>query len=68
MKKYQSGFVPVNYNIVGKNLIKIGLVGLLFKLLSIFTGWYEASNFIVYGSIGLLLVGSYLVFIVSKNK
>jgi hypothetical protein len=68
MKKYPSGFVPVDYRVAGKNLIKIGFVGLLFKSVAFVSGWFEASNYIAYFSGGLILIGLYLVFVVSKNK
>jgi hypothetical protein len=68
MRKHPSGFVPVNYKVAGKNLIKIGLVGLLFKSVAFVSGWFEASSYIAYFSCGLILVGLYLVFVVSKNK
>jgi hypothetical protein len=40
MKKYPSGFVPVDYRVAGKNLIKIGLIGPFFKLIAIASGWF----------------------------
>ena len=67
MKKYLSGFVPVNFKQTGKILLIIGLVCLAVRLLSFLTNWFSLSNNILYVGIGLILLSLYLFFVVPKE-
>ena len=66
-KKYPTGFVPVNFNAVGKVFLVLGVLmiflGLIDELLSLFN--FSTNTFVV-GAI-FELAGLYLVFVVPKE-
>ena len=62
------GFVPVNFNQSGKILLLVGLAFFLAKLISYLTGWFYASNYLIYLGVGLILLSLYLILVVSKPK
>lgn len=67
MKKHRPGFVPIKFKKVGKVVLAVGLALLLDWLIGFSTGWFMINNFLVYLSMGLVLLGLYLVFVVPKE-
>ncbi|MFH1523158.1 MAG: hypothetical protein ABIE43_05080 [Patescibacteria group bacterium] len=61
------GFVSVQFNKVGAFLLIIGLISLMVKLIGYLTGWLNLPNYIFYFSVGLILLGLYLKFVVPKE-
>ena len=66
MKKYMLGFVPVNFQQVGKILLLIGIVSILIKVLSYFTKWFEAPGSILYTGAMCIIISLYLMYVVPK--
>jgi len=66
--KYPPGLVPVNFNLAGKILLIISLLGIAAKVIAYFSNWYVMPNFVLYISLGLWVVSLYLIFIVPKQK
>ena len=66
MKKYPSGFVPINYQRAGKLMVVIGLVCLLAILLGILTGAYSLPYSVLFFGLAFLILGPYLIFVVPK--
>ncbi|PIR07106.1 MAG: hypothetical protein COV55_01605 [Candidatus Komeilibacteria bacterium CG11_big_fil_rev_8_21_14_0_20_36_20] len=67
MKKYMTGFVPMNYKKSGIILLIIGLAGLVLKLISYFTSWFFISNYLMYFGPALILISFYLILVVPKE-
>ena len=67
MKKYMPGFVPVNFNQVGKILLIIGLICAIIKVVSYLTEWFFAPNYLIYIGAGLIVLSRYLMFVVSRK-
>ena len=66
--KYLPGLVPINFNLAGKILLVISLLGIAVKAIEYFSDWYVMPNFLFYISLGLLVVSLYLIFVVPKEK
>jgi len=66
--KYPPGLVPVNFNLAGKILLVISLLGIAAKIVAYFSNWFAMPNFVFYISLGLLVVSLYLIFAVPKEK
>jgi len=66
MKKYPSGFVPVNFQRAGKLMMVIGFVCLLAMLLGILTGAYSLPYSVLFFGSAFLILGPYLIFVVPK--
>ena len=67
MKKYTSGFVPVDFKLGGKILFPIGLVLILVKGLDYLIGWSVIPTIVLFVGLGLLLLSLYLLFVVPKG-
>ncbi|MBU1130693.1 hypothetical protein KJ840_00995 [Patescibacteria group bacterium] len=67
MKKYMSGFVPINFNLVGKVLLPLGIIFLLSKIISYFTKWFNIPNVLLFMGIGFIIIGLYLIFVAPKE-
>lgn len=63
MKKYQAGFVPINYKTSGKILLTIGLLLILNNLINIF----PLPSHLFYIGLGLIFLSFYLIFITPKE-
>ena len=63
-----SGFVPIKFNLAGKLLIGLGVLGFLVIGVSILTGWFKISLLFLVVSLVLILMGSYMVLILSKEN
>ncbi|MFH1667540.1 MAG: hypothetical protein ABH884_00765 [Candidatus Komeilibacteria bacterium] len=67
MKKYMTGFVPVQFNKVGKVLLTLGIISLLLEILDYFSDWFNLPNIIMFIGVGFVLIGLYLIYIVPKE-
>lgn len=62
-----SVFPPINFNLVGKTVLPIGILFLLVKIISYFTQWLTIPNIILFIGIGFVIIGLYLIFIAPKE-
>jgi len=67
MKKYTSGFVPIDFRLGGKILFPIGLALILVKGLDYLIGWSVIPMAVLFVGIGLLLLSLYLYFYGTKE-
>lgn len=68
MKKYPSGFVPINFQQVGQLLLIIGVVCSLVRGYDIFFGMNIFDNTVLYFGLLCIVLGLYLKFVVPKEK
>jgi len=67
MKKNTSGFVPIDFKLVGKIMFPLGLVLILVKGLDYLMGWSVIPVVVLFAGIVLLLLSLYLFFVVPKE-
>lgn len=65
--KYQPGFVPVQFNRVGKIMVILGLAGIVIAVINYLAHWGSATNVILLVSIGFILIGFYLAKVPPKD-
>ena len=68
MKKHIPGFVPINFNQVGKILLLFGLAGILLKTISNFTKWFYTPNIILFMGISFVILSIYIAKVAPKNN
>ena len=61
------GFVPANFNLVGKIIIMISSTLIAIRLVGYFMGLNLVSNVLIFFAVGLMVIGLYLVFVVPKE-
>ncbi|MBL7022227.1 hypothetical protein ISR92_02855 [Patescibacteria group bacterium] len=64
--KYLSGFVPVNFNFVGKILLILGLIILILKIVSLTIWLFNMPGLILFIGVCSIIIGIYLIYIVPK--
>jgi|APSaa5957512622_1039677.scaffolds.fasta_scaffold149113_2 hypothetical protein len=67
MKKYPSGFVPINFKQVGIALIIIGLIMVIPSIISYTSDSFNVSENILYIGIGLILISFYILWAAKKK-
>jgi len=67
MKQYPTGFVPVNFQAVGKVFFVIGALCTIAKGIDFLIETFNLPNTILYFGLTCLALGAYLVFVVPKN-
>jgi uncharacterized membrane protein len=63
-----SGFVPIKFHLAGKILISLGVLGFLVIGVSIITGWFKISMIFLIVCLVMVLMGSYMVLILSREN
>jgi hypothetical protein len=63
-----SGFVPIKFRTAGKILLSLGILGIIAGGLTALTGWFFKPAAIFGVSLGLILVGLYLTFVVPREE
>jgi uncharacterized membrane protein len=63
-----SGFVPIKFHLAGKILIGLGVLGFLVIGVSIITGWFKISMIFLIVCLVMVLMGSYMVLILSREN
>jgi hypothetical protein len=66
--KHLPGFVPVNFYLLGKILLMIGIIGLVLVGISKITGWFGLPQDVLPLSLVVIPVSLYLIFVVPKEK
>ena len=66
--KYPSGFVPVDFQLLGKLLFGLGIAALLVKGVSYVTGWISLPNVVAFLGFAFILLGLYLIYVVPKPE
>lgn len=66
--KHLPGFVPVNFYLLGKILLIIGIIGLVLVGISKITGWFGLPQDVLPFSLVVIPVSLYLIFIVPREK
>ena len=66
MKKYPTGFVPVNFQEVGGILLVIGVLCVLIEVVDFLVGAFSIPNTVLYFGLASLALSAYLIFIVPK--
>lgn len=67
MKKYISGFAPVNFKKLGKSFLLIGLVVIVMKGVEQVAGGFNISDTVFFVGGALFLVGAYMVFAINEE-
>ena len=67
-KKHLSGFVPVNFNLVGKIMLGIGILGILLAIIDLLVEKMLLLDKLFYFALGFVLVGLYLILVVPKEE
>ena len=63
----QSGFVSINFPLLGKFLLSAGIIGLLLTGISILTGWFTLPSYALIFCFVLIAVSLYVI-VVSREK
>jgi hypothetical protein len=66
--KRDSGFVPINFRLVGKFLLPIGMISIVAAALSSFSGWFELPRIVLYFGLAAIPVSIYLIFVPPKES
>ena len=56
-----SGFVPIRFNLAGKMLLVMGIIGLVVMGIDTLTGWFSLPSIILIVSAIMILVSLYLI-------
>jgi len=67
-KKHLSGFVPVDFHLVGKIMLGIGIVLILLAIVDLLIEKIVLLDKLFYFGLGFVLVGLYLIFVVPKEE
>jgi hypothetical protein len=67
MKKYLSGFVPVDFRKLGKAFLLIGLVAIIIKGVEEIAGGFVISDMLFFIGAAMFLIGAYMVFTVVEK-
>ena len=67
MRKYKTGFVPANFDLIGKILIIIGFIAIFSTFISQQTSWFMIPNYLFYIGTTFVILGLYLIFFVAKK-
>lgn len=62
------GFVPVDFHLVGRILLIIGIIGLVLVGVSELTGWFALPEIVWVFSLAMTLVSLYLIYVVPREK
>ena len=62
-----SGFVPIRFNLAGKMLLVVGIIGLFVMGVDALTGWFNLPSTILIVSAVMILVSLYLI-VLPKEK
>lgn len=68
MKKYPTGFVPVNFKAVGKIFLVISALTFTLFGFNYFLNILQLSNFVLFFGIAVLLLGVYLIYVVPREN
>lgn len=66
--KFPSGFVPVDYQLLGKAFLVLGFIVLLVKGVDYLTGWLALPNLAWGLGVTYILISLYLLFVVPKPE
>ena len=66
-KKHHPGFVPVDFKLVGKISISIGLALAVFWLVAALLNWNIIPMAVLFIGLMFIIVGLYLLFVVPKE-
>ena len=66
--KYPPGFVPVDFQGVGKILLALGIISLILKGVTSLTGWLALPDIVFYLGLVFIIVSLYLIFVVPKPE
>jgi len=63
-----TGFAPINFNLVGKIVLTIGIIIGILSVLAKLTNWFELTDNIIFIGVGFIVVGLYLINMIPKDK
>lgn len=66
--KHLPGFVPVQFRLVGKILLSVGVILLVFQGVDYLAEWNIFTRGVLYASIGFVVVGVYIRIVSPKEK
>ncbi|NIM92220.1 MAG: hypothetical protein GTO18_00685 [Anaerolineales bacterium] len=64
----QSGYVPIQFHIVGKLFLALGIIGLILVGISTVTGWFTLPPAVLILSLIAIPLSLYLIFVVPREK
>ncbi len=63
----RSGFVPIRFQLAGKILLILGIIGLLTTGVDLITAWFGLSAIIPITCLVFVIVGLYLIYVVPRE-